>query len=139
MEAAAAPRAIPTIRNNTVPVMKMFYAPGVTTQVSTRIGAFDRLRGLIIVLMAIDHASFFIARVHPNHDGIPDTLADAPVRAGVLHADGSCGSLIDCLSWRWAPDCWGFVRLVCARQVREARVFFVADVLSRSRTWARAR
>lgn len=45
--------------------MKMFYAPGVTTQVSTRIGAFDRLRGLIIVLMAIDHASFFIARVHP--------------------------------------------------------------------------
>lgn len=53
------------IKNNTVPVMKMFYAPGVTTQVSPRIGAFDRLRGLIIVLMAIDHASFFIARVHP--------------------------------------------------------------------------
>jgi uncharacterized membrane protein len=45
--------------------MEMFYAPGVTTQVSTRIAAFDRLRGLIIVLMAIDHASFFIARVHP--------------------------------------------------------------------------
>lgn len=53
------------IKNNTVPVMKMFYAPGVTTQVSPRIGAFDRLRGLIIVLMAVDHASFFIARVHP--------------------------------------------------------------------------
>lgn len=27
--------------------------------------AYDRLRGLIIVLMAIDHASYFIARVHP--------------------------------------------------------------------------
>lgn len=53
--------------------MKMFYAPGVTTQVSTRIGAFDRLRGLIIVLMAIDHASFFIARVHPL-----ETWAAAP-------------------------------------------------------------
>ncbi len=53
------------IKNNTDPVIKMFYAPGVTNQVSTRIGAFDRLRGLIIVLMAIDHASFFIARVHP--------------------------------------------------------------------------
>ena len=43
----------------------MFYAPGVTSQVNTRLAAFDRLRGLIIVLMAIDHASFFIARVHP--------------------------------------------------------------------------
>jgi uncharacterized membrane protein len=30
-----------------------------------RVSAFDRLRGLIIVLMAIDHASYFIARVHP--------------------------------------------------------------------------
>jgi uncharacterized membrane protein len=53
--------------------MKMFYAPGVTTQVSPRIAAFDRLRGLIIVLMAIDHASFFIARVHPM-----ETWASAP-------------------------------------------------------------
>jgi uncharacterized membrane protein len=29
-----------------------------------RFVAFDRLRGLIMILMAIDHASFFIARVH---------------------------------------------------------------------------
>lgn len=36
-----------------------------TNVVTTRIAAFDRLRGLIIVLMALDHASFFIARVHP--------------------------------------------------------------------------
>jgi uncharacterized membrane protein len=65
MAVAPAPSAIPITRNNTVALMKLFYAPGVTTQVSTRIAAFDRLRGLIIVLMAIDHASFFIARVHP--------------------------------------------------------------------------
>ena len=31
----------------------------------SRVAAADRLRGLIMVLMAIDHASFFIARVHP--------------------------------------------------------------------------
>lgn len=36
-----------------------------TAVVTPRIAAFDRLRGLIIVLMALDHASFFIARVHP--------------------------------------------------------------------------
>lgn len=29
-----------------------------------RHAAFDRLRGVIMILMAIDHASFFIARVH---------------------------------------------------------------------------
>lgn len=29
-----------------------------------RVNAFDRLRGLIMVVMAIDHASFFIARIH---------------------------------------------------------------------------
>ena len=29
-----------------------------------RLTAFDRLRGLIMVVMALDHASFFIARVH---------------------------------------------------------------------------
>jgi uncharacterized membrane protein len=37
-------------------------AAGVT---ATRFDAPDRLRGLIMVLMAIDHASYFIARVHP--------------------------------------------------------------------------
>ena len=31
----------------------------------SRFAGADRLRGLIMVLMAIDHASFFIARVHP--------------------------------------------------------------------------
>lgn len=31
-----------------------------------RFQAFDRLRGLIMLLMAIDHASFFIARVHAD-------------------------------------------------------------------------
>jgi uncharacterized membrane protein len=58
----------------------MFYAPGVTTQVSTRLTAFDRLRGLIMVLMAIDHASFFIARVHPAETwgAAPPYYADVP-------------------------------------------------------------
>jgi len=37
----------------------------VTHEVTPRVAAFDRLRGLIIVLMAVDHASYFIARVHP--------------------------------------------------------------------------
>jgi uncharacterized membrane protein len=37
----------------------------VTHEVTARVAAFDRLRGLIIVLMAVDHASYFIARVHP--------------------------------------------------------------------------
>ncbi len=36
-----------------------------TVAVTPRVSAFDRLRGLIIVLMALDHASYFIARVHP--------------------------------------------------------------------------
>lgn len=43
----------------------LFYTPGVTTQVSPRLGPLDRLRGLIIVLMILDHASYFVARVHP--------------------------------------------------------------------------
>ena len=40
--------------------------PGVVTTplMVDRFTAFDRLRGLIMVLMAIDHASFFIARTH---------------------------------------------------------------------------
>lgn len=36
-----------------------------TNEVTARVAAYDRLRGLIIVLMAVDHASYFIARVHP--------------------------------------------------------------------------
>lgn len=35
------------------------------TNVDTRLTALDALRGLIMVLMALDHASYFIARVHP--------------------------------------------------------------------------
>lgn len=40
---------------------------------ANRFTAFDRLRGLIMVLMAIDHASYFIARVHAS-----ESWADAP-------------------------------------------------------------
>jgi uncharacterized membrane protein len=40
------------------------YRLAAVTVQSDRFLAFDRLRGLIMVLMAIDHASFFIARVH---------------------------------------------------------------------------
>lgn len=43
----------------------MHIATSVTAPVAAgRFAAFDRLGGLIIVLMAIDHASYFIARVH---------------------------------------------------------------------------
>ena len=31
-----------------------------------RVEALDALRGLIMILMAIDHASYFIAKVHPG-------------------------------------------------------------------------
>jgi uncharacterized membrane protein len=45
--------------------MVLFYPTAVTSQViAGRFSAFDRLRGLIMIIMAIDHASFFIARVH---------------------------------------------------------------------------
>jgi uncharacterized membrane protein len=45
--------------------MVLFYPTAVTPQViAGRFSAFDRLRGLIMIVMAIDHASFFIARVH---------------------------------------------------------------------------
>lgn len=45
--------------------MLSFYPRAVSAQVTgNRFAAFDRLRGLIMVLMAIDHASFFVARVH---------------------------------------------------------------------------
>ena len=37
-----------------------------TSRAISRLSEFDRLRGLIMVLMAIDHASFFIARVHAS-------------------------------------------------------------------------
>lgn len=33
---------------------------------STRMGALDTFRGLIMVLMALDHASYFVAGVHPT-------------------------------------------------------------------------
>ena len=45
--------------------MLSFYPRAVPAQVTgNRFAAFDRLRGLIMVLMAIDHASFMMARVH---------------------------------------------------------------------------
>ncbi|WP_321472105.1 heparan-alpha-glucosaminide N-acetyltransferase domain-containing protein [uncultured Paludibaculum sp.] len=43
----------------------MSTAPTITPVGNTRLTALDTLRGLIMVLMALDHASFFIARVHP--------------------------------------------------------------------------
>jgi len=45
--------------------MVLFYPTAMTAVVThPRFSAFDRLRGLIMIIMAIDHASFFIARVH---------------------------------------------------------------------------
>lgn len=45
----------------------MFYPTTMTQPVTAnRFTAFDRLRGLIMVVMAIDHASFYIARVHAS-------------------------------------------------------------------------
>lgn len=45
--------------------MLSFYPRAVSAPVTgNRFAAFDRLRGLIMVLMAIDHASFMVARVH---------------------------------------------------------------------------
>ncbi|MEO6222131.1 MAG: hypothetical protein ABIP90_02700 [Vicinamibacterales bacterium] len=51
-----------------------------TAPVTPRVAAFDRLRGLIMVLMAIDHASFFIARVHAAETwaAAPPYYADLP-------------------------------------------------------------
>jgi len=47
----------------------MFYPTAMTQPVTAnRFTAFDRLRGLIMVIMAIDHASYFIARVHASED-----------------------------------------------------------------------
>ena len=38
-----------------------------------RLLSLDALRGLVIVLMAVDHANYFVARMHPNGEfwGIP--------------------------------------------------------------------
>jgi uncharacterized membrane protein len=48
-----------------VAVMLSFYPRAVSAPVTgNRFSAFDRLRGLIMVIMAIDHASFMVARVH---------------------------------------------------------------------------
>lgn len=54
----------------------------ITTQVTSggRLTALDTLRGLIMVVMALDHASYFVSRVHPfeywnlGQPHYPDTL-----------------------------------------------------------------
>jgi uncharacterized membrane protein len=40
---------------------------------SQRLLSLDALRGLVIILMAVDHANYFVARMHPNGEfwGIP--------------------------------------------------------------------
>jgi uncharacterized membrane protein len=40
---------------------------------SQRLLSLDALRGLVIILMAVDHANYFVARLHPNGEfwGIP--------------------------------------------------------------------
>ncbi len=40
--------------------------PGIFTAKEDRLLSLDALRGLIMILMAIDHAAFFIAKVHPG-------------------------------------------------------------------------
>jgi uncharacterized membrane protein len=46
-----------------------------------RLLSLDALRGLIIVLMAVDHANYFVARMHPNGEfwGIPLPKYDSAV------------------------------------------------------------
>jgi uncharacterized membrane protein len=47
-------------------------APVVRPAVPGRLAALDALRGLIMAVMAIDHASYFIAKVHPGEFwGVP--------------------------------------------------------------------
>jgi len=47
---------------------------------SHRFDAIDRLRGLIMVVMAIDHASYFIARMHPAETwAFPPPYYDTPL------------------------------------------------------------
>jgi len=40
--------------------------PSDSVQKSSRLSALDNLRGLLLVLMAIDHANYFITRMHPT-------------------------------------------------------------------------
>lgn len=47
--------------------------PVVSGKTSSRLLSLDALRGLILVLMAVDHANYFIARLHPTGEfwGMP--------------------------------------------------------------------
>ena len=40
--------------------------PSIIATREERLLSLDALRGLIMMLMAIDHASYFIAKVHPS-------------------------------------------------------------------------
>jgi uncharacterized membrane protein len=58
----------------------------VTSQViGQRFSAFDRLRGLIMALMAIDHASFAIARVHAYEAWSTSPIEPATITRAISH------------------------------------------------------
>lgn len=72
-----------------------------------RFVAFDRLRGLIMVVMALDHASFFIARVHAS-----ESWATAPPWYGP-HAGASL-AVAFLTRWITHPCAPGFFMLMGA-------------------------
>ena len=48
-----------------IAVVEQAAAPAVRSRRGTRLAPLDALRGLIIVVMALDHANAFIAHAHP--------------------------------------------------------------------------
>lgn len=64
----------------------MFYPTTVTSQViGQRFSAFDRLRGLIMCLMAVDHASFGIARIHAFEAWSTSPVEPATITRAISH------------------------------------------------------